>query len=479
MVNQTVPSRSQQLLIVGSIAFAVFMGALDIYIVSISLPAIAHHFNVGTSDAVHVLLAYLLVMTSTVPIFGKLGDKVGLKRLFSLGFCLFVIGSFLCGISLSLGMLVGSRCLQGIGGGMLSAVALAMIPRYVPKQHRGWAFGITSTAAGLGLVVGAPLGGFITEALRWNWIFLVNVPVGIAAIFFARRFIPSDETPAISMTKGRAFDVVGAVLSFFGLLFLVYALNRGQEAGWDSALTISLLVASVVLLISFIMWEKRCHDPLLDLSLFKIPGFFYGTLASLAAFAVGSGTFFLLPFYLVFVKKLSASTAGLVLMIYSVVYMAVSPFMGRLSDKVNPRVLCSSGMALATAVSIFFVFTLKLPGLLPVILYLLGMGLLYGIFVPSNSNLVMGVVPEERQGIASGVFRTMRNLGLVIGVALFETIFSLVIPRTALDTSLTRLTIPQDVLISGFRNSYIVGAFVCGLAFVLSCLARGESRPET
>jgi len=153
--------------------------------------------------------------------------------------------------------------------------------------------------------------------------------------------------------------------------------------------------------------------------------------------------------------------------------------MGRLSDKVSPRVLCSSGMALATAVYIFFVFTLKLPGLLPVILYLLGMGLLYGIFVPSNSNLVMGVVPEERQGIASGVFRTMRNLGLVIGVALFETIFSLVIPRTALDTSLTRLTIPQDVLISGFRNSYIVGAFLCGLAFVLSCLARGESRSET
>lgn len=471
-------SRPQQHRILASIAFATFIVSLDIYIVSISLPTIAHHFDVGTSDVAHVMLAYLLVLSSTLLVFGKLSDRFGFRKVFSLGFCLFTIGSFSCGVSPTLEMLVCSRCLQGLGGAMLCAVGPAMIPRYLPQQHRGWAFGINSTAAGLGMALGAPVGGFITQLLSWNWIFLVNVPLGIAAILVARRVIPSEKTPAISRMKGPPFDVVGALLSFFGLLSLVYALNRGQEAEWAPALTISAFLASVVLLVSFFVWEKRCHDPLLDLSLFRIRSFFYANLATLAALALCAGSAFLLPFYLVFVKELSLGMAGLVLMTYPVVYMVVSPFMGRLSDKVNPRILCSSGMALATVACIFFASTLQLPGLVPVIVYAVLLGISYGMFSAPNNNLVMSVVPEDRQGIASGVFRTIRSVGLVIGVALFETIFQLVIPQTALDTSLARVALPPDILISGFRNSYIVGAFVCGLALVLYLLAKEKDRPE-
>jgi EmrB/QacA subfamily drug resistance transporter len=478
MVDDIATSRSQQHGILGSITFATFIVSLDIYIVSISLPTIAHHFDVGTSDVACVMLGYLLVLASTLLVFGKLCDRFGFKKVFSLGFYVFTIGSFLCGVSPTLQMLVCARCLQGLGGAMLVAAGPAMIPRYLPEEHRGWAFGINSTAAGLGMALGAPVGGFITELLTWNWIFLVNVPLGIAAIFFARRVIPSEKPPAISRMKGPSFDVVGALLSFVGLLFLIYALNRGQEAEWASALTISAFLASCVLLVSFVIWEGRCHDPLLDLSLFRIRSFLYATLSSIAALVLYGGSLFLLPFYLVFVKNLSPGMAGLVLMIYAVVYTLVSPLMGRLSDKVSPRILCSSGMALATAACIFFASTLQLPALAPVIVYTVWLGVSYGMFNAPNNNLVMSVVPEDRQGIASGVFRTMRSVGLVIGVALFETIFSMVIPQTVLDTSLSRVALPPDILVTGFRNSYIVGAFVCGLAFVLCLLAKEKDRPE-
>lgn len=455
------------------------MVSLDIYIVNISLPTIAHHFDVSTSNVAYVVLAYLLVISSTLLIFGKLCDRFGSRKIYIFGFCFFTIGSFLCGVSPTLGTLVGSRCLQGIGGAMLCAVGPAMIPRYLPKQRRGWAFGINTAVGGLGMTLGAPLGGFITQLLSWNWIFLVNVPLGIAAIFLAGRFIPAGKAPATSHMKGPPFDVVGAVLSLFGLLFLVYALNRGQEAEWDSALTISAFLASAVLLVSFIMWEKRCHDPLLDLGLLRIRGFFYGALASAAALALYGGSCFLLPFYLICVKKLSPGMAGLVLMTYSVVYMVVSPFMGRVSDKVSPRILCASGMALATLTCIFFASALQLQGLVPVIVYCVSLGISYAMFTSPSNNLVLSVAPEDRLGIASGAFRTIRTVGMVIGVTLLETIFSLVIPRTALDTSLTQVALPQALLISGFRNSYIVGALMCGLALVFSFLARGESRSES
>ena len=465
-------SYAQQRWIVISVAFASFIVVLDAYIVNISLPAIAHYFNVSTSDVVHVIVAYLLIITSTLPLFGKLGDRFGFKKFFVLGFCFFTAGSLLCGISPTLGMLIGSRCLQGIGGAILYAIGTALIPRYLPEHRRGWAFGITSTTAGLGMALGAPIGGFITQLLSWHWIFLINVPVGIAAIFVAFRLIPREEIPAVSQKKAPPFDVLGAVLSLFGLLALVYALNRGQEAGWASPFVISLFVASAILLTSFFMWEKRCRDPILDLALFNTTGFRYAALASLAAFALYAGSNFLIPFYLIYSKGLSMSTAGLVIMIYSVVYMTVSPVMGRLSDRIRPTTLSSSGMASAMVACVFFAFVLKLSGLLPVIIFIVWLALSYAAFIAPNNNQLMSTAPVDRQGIASGVSRTMQNLGMVMGVSLLETTFSLHMPRAALDTSLSQAAVPQGILLNGFHSAYLMGALLCGLGFAFSILAK-------
>jgi DHA2 family metal-tetracycline-proton antiporter-like MFS transporter len=385
MAENTVASISRQRWITISVAFAAFMVVLDDYIVNISLPTIAHYFNVSTGSVVYVTLAYLLVLSSTLPIFGKLGDRFGFKRIFILGFCLFVVGSFFCGISPSLGLLVGSRCIQGLGGAILYGVGTAIIARYLPEHRKGWAFGILSLCSGLGIALGAPLGGFITAWLSWHWVFLVNVPVGIIAAIVSIRVLPQDKPPAVGKEPGARFDLPGALLSFFGIALLVYAINRGQESGWTSPLILSLFAAAALLLTIFFIWEKKCPEPMLDLSLFQLRIFKYATLAMFAAFALYAGNNFLMPFYLMLVKGLTPNVAGLVIMTYSVVYVVAAPLMGRLSDKISPGTLCSSGMAAAVPACIFLTLTLARPGLLPAVIFLAWMGLAYASFIAPNN----------------------------------------------------------------------------------------------
>lgn len=463
-------SPTQQRWIVISVTFASFLVVLDTYIVNVSLPSIAHFFNVSTSDVVRVVVAYLLIITSSLPLLGKLGDKFGFKRLLTFGFCIFTVGSFLCGISPTLNILIICRCIQGIGGAILYAIGTALIPRYLPENRRGRAFGIIATAAGLGMSLGAPVGGFITQWLSWHWIFLINVPAGIAAVFVVLHAIPGKDTPPAGHHKTSSFDFAGAVLSLLGLLALVYALNRGQEASWLSPTVISLFSISAILLAAFFIWEKRCADPLIDLTLFKIKGFRYAALA---------GNNFLLPFYLIYIKGLSMSTTGLVIMIYSVVYMIASPLMGRLSDKIHPAVLFSSGMASAMLAFIFFAFILKLPGLLPVIVFIIWLALSLSAFIAPNNNEIMNTAPVDKQGISSAVYRTLQNLGMVLGVSLLETIFSQYIPVNEMTNSLSRSAVSQDVLFQGFQSAYLAGAVICGAGLVLSVLAKAKKETET
>ena len=473
MSGRIVEDKSWQTWIVISVAFASFMAALDTYIVNVALPTIAHYFNVGTSDVALVTLAYLLIITSTLPIFGKLGDRIGFKTVFILGFAFFSAGSLLCGLSPHIYLLVGSRCVQGVGAAMLYAVGMALIPRHIPDNRRGWAFGITATLAGMGVVIGAPLGGVITQYFSWHWIFLINVPVGIAAIFVALRVVP-EVKPETSKTGRKAFDIPGAILSFIGLAALVSALNRAQEIGWHHPGIMADFVLSAGTLTGFILWERKSVDPLLDLRLFNINSFKYGAFAAFFPWATFAGGNFLLPFYLQLDKGLQPSQVGALFLISSLIYIIISPMMGRLSDRTGSRILCCIGAAGATGALIFFVFTLGLASLAPVLVYLALIGLFMGAFVPPNNSLTLSSVPEDSQGAASAASRALMNLGMVLGVAIFETIFTAVLPDSALNTNLTAGTVPADILNAGFRNAFIAGAVMCFAGFVLSSLSRED-----
>jgi len=479
MSDFIVQDSRRQLWIVISVAFAAFMAALDTYIVNVALPTIASDLNVDPTDAALISLVYLLIITSTLLIFGKVGERSGFKIIFAAGFAVFAVGSLLSGLAHSLELLVGARCIQGLGAAMLYAVGMAMIIRYIPPERRGWAFGITSTGAGLGVIVGAPMGGFITQYLDWHWIFLINVPVGIIAIIVALWVMPNDRVHLPPGSRQPPFDYAGAVMSVIALALLVMAINRGQQFGWNHWGIYGSFIVSAMLFLLFIWWEKRCRDPLLNLSLYKYASFAYGSFAALAAWGMYSGGNFLFPFYLTMVQGLSSSMIGSIFLIGSIVYIITSLYMGRLSDRISRRLLCCSGMISAAASLVFLALTLGLPSLVPMMVYLAWIGLSMGTFVSPNNSLMLGAIPVDNQGEASAASRAMQNLGMVLGVAIFETVFSAFIPSADLTSEQAVTGVPSNVLLMGFSAACLVGAVMCVAALVLSWLAREEKGAVT
>ncbi len=470
----------RQRLILFSVAFASFMVNVDTYIVNISLPTIAHAFGASTSDVSWIVLSYQLTITSLLMIFGKLGDRLGLKRVFIWGFGLFTVSSLFCGISPTLNILVLSRFIQGIGASVLYALTPAMVPKFLPEKVRGPAFGTLATATALGITVGTPLGGIITGFFSWHWIFLVNIPVGIAAILVCQRVMPNDtkHTKDPEKSDHNGFDILGASLSFASSLALIYGLSTGREKGWLSPLIAGSFLLFLGTFYTFIRWEKKTAAPLLDLSLFRNKAFTYGNIASGLAYAFLAGNNFLMPFFLMYVKGLKSEAAGFVFLTYSLVYMAIGPISGRLSLRINPRLLCTFGMALGGLSAILFAVTVNARGMVWVFVYFVLLAISIATFCTSNNNVVMGMAPEGKQGIVSGVFRMIMRFGMALGVCIFETIFSLAATANVHSAKAAMGKMSPEMMISGFHITYIAGAVVCFLAMTASIIAKDRGAEQ-
>jgi EmrB/QacA subfamily drug resistance transporter len=459
-----------------SIAFAAFMVNLDTYIVNISLPEIARNFNIGQSELVWIALSYQLTVAGLLLVYGRLGDLFGLKKIFLFGFLIFTIGSLFCGLSNNLTLLIISRSIQGIGASVLYALTPAMVPRFLPAEIRGQAFGVLATVAALGIILGAPVGGLITAYLSWHWIFIINVPVGIAAIWSAKRILPDDSTTG-SFEQNK-FDYSGAILSFSGILLMIYALNQGHRFGWTSTITFILIIASLFLFFILFMYEHKTKYPLFDLDLFKNKYLSFGYISSLLACMYLAGNNFLIPFYLQYVLKLKTEETGLVFLAYPLVYMFISPIAGKLSNKFHPGNLCTFGMILGSVTSLTFAFVSVYGSLLFMILYFVFLAFTFGTFFPSNNNFVMGKAPAGKQGIVSGMFRLTGMLGMIIGVCVFEVFFTGVISPSENHGINNINLLPIDVLIKGFRYLYIFGSVLLLFAAVFSFLTGTKKRPD-
>ncbi|MHB8110414.1 MAG: DHA2 family efflux MFS transporter permease subunit [Syntrophorhabdaceae bacterium] len=450
--------------IVITVAFGAFMSKLDSYIVNISLPTIAGRFDVTSAEVSWVILIYLLVSTSSLLLFGKLGDRFGLRRVFLIGYLLFTAASLLCGLSVSLEMLIASRFIQGIGCAMILAIAFAVVPKYLPPEITGWAFGIASTGAALGIAIGAPVGGFITGFLSWRWVFFVNIPFGILAMYAVYKYIPDEKEPVPKPVRKARFDILGAVLSFLGLSLFIYPLSTGWDFGWTSPRILGSFAASFCFLVIFFVRELRCDEPLLELDLFKSFHFSAAVLSTLFAYMLLAGNSFLLPFYLEKGKGLSTDKVGLIIMIYSVIYMAAGPFAGRISDKMRPSTLCAFAMFSAALCSLVFAFTLEAPGITAVIIFLIWIAFSFGFFISPNNNQVMRLAPMARQGSASGVFNTINSLGLALGVCIFESLMS----RSMIGPTVSRSL--ESGSFVGYKHAYIFGSAACLIALFFSLL---------
>ncbi|MBV6506872.1 MAG: Riboflavin transporter RibZ [Syntrophorhabdaceae bacterium] len=465
-------------MIVLSIAFASFLARLNLYTVNVSLPTISRAFNIGTSEASQIVTAYLVVITGTLILFGKLGDKLGFKDLFIIGYIVFILGSLLCGLSQGIYSLIASRFLQGLGSSILLATSFAMIAQTIPREKLGWAFGINATATAIGVAAGAPLGGIIAGYFSWRLVFLINIPLGVIAIFFALRYLPSSNTPqSNAMTKSGGFDILGAILSFSALSVLLYVINEGSKRGWTSPTVLMFAVASVLLFICFVLWEKQCANPLLDTGMLKSGGFVFALLATTMAYMLIAGNSFLLPFFLELVKGINSAQTGMVLLTYSLIYVFVSPYAGKLSDRTNPVRMCAIAMLSGAVNTFVFAYTMRLSGIVPVIVFLGWLGFSYVFFLSPINSLVMGLAPKGKEGAASGLLNTAINLSMVFGVAVFELIFSQSLSGSAQGgINLNDLRGSQVLLYRGFSYSYVAGGLMCLAAMAFSIMVKQRPR---
>ncbi|WP_420369797.1 DHA2 family efflux MFS transporter permease subunit [Curtobacterium sp. L1-20] len=394
-----------------------FMILVDSTIVSVATPTIAEKLDADINAVIWVTSAYLLAYAVPLLITGRLGDRFGPKVLYQSGLVVFTLASLWCGLSGSIEMLIVARVVQGLGAAMMTPQTMSVITRMFPPQNRGAAMGLWGAVAGVASLVGPILGGLLVDGFGWEWIFFVNVPVGIVAFVLAQRFVPR------FAHQGHRFDVLGIVLSAVGLFLLVFGIQEGETYDWGTItgpVTVwSLIIAGIVVLAAFVVWQGvQKGEPLLPLGLFKDRNF---TLANVAITAVGVAiSSFALPIMLWAqdVEKFSPTGAALLLVPQAVIAAGLSPLVGKKLTVWNPRWVAAFGLACFSA-ALFWFGALLAGGadwgwvLLPSALLGLANACMWGpLSVSATRNL-----PPRLAGAGSGVYNTTRQIGAVLGSA--------------------------------------------------------------
>lgn len=453
-------------LILAAVMLGTIMGPLDASVVNTVLPDITRFFKTDISIAQWVPTIYLLTISCLILLYGRLGDIIGYKKIFIYGLAAFTVTSVLCGFAQSIWMLIVFRALQGLAAGMMMAVGFAIIAAAFPPLERGKAMGIFAIAIAVGLGLGPTLGGLIAENLSWRYVFFINVPIGIAAVLWGQRIIPKG-----AANPGQRLDWPGALLALAFLSSLLLYANRGQDWGWLSSSSIVLLVVAVVSGAAFVFVEKRSAQPMLNLALFNNQRFSFATLSALLSFMALFAVVFLTPFYLVFVLNYSILKVGLVMAASPVATLFIAPASGILSDRIGTRGLAFCGMAI-TALGLYFMSGLdSSAGAWDVIWRLIVAGAGMGMFQSPINSAVMGSVPPWHLGIASGILAAVRNVGMVLGLAVAGAVLYNVAPAAASlrpgDFSAADIREFMD----GLRWAYISGLAMACLAALTSLLA--------
>ena len=446
-------------LVLFSITTGTFMANVDSTAVTVALPTMAREFGVRLDALQWVLTAYLLTITAILPLFGRLADMLGRKRILNTGLALFVTGSAVVALAPTFPVLVASRALQGVGAAMFMATVMGTAVITFPPDQRGRVLGLISSIVAAGTLLGPPLGGLLTDAFGWRAIFLINLPIGLLGAVGTFLFVPAD---ADAGTGGglRALDLPGALLFAAFVTALLVGLGRGPASGWTDPEIAGLLAAAVAALGLFVLRERRTAQPLIDLDLLRRRVFGLGILAAFLYFAIITITPFLFPLYLQEALGWSTSTTGLVMALQALAMLVVSPFSGWWSDRVG-----SGRPALAALVVLLLslLATVFLTGDAPlwavaVLLVLLGVG--PGMFNSPNSSAIMGDVPRARIGTANGILSTTRNLGRAVGVAVVALGY-----QAFAGTSATA-GVPVETFLAGFRGVVLIGVALVAAALV-------------
>ena len=429
--------------------------------VEIALPRIGQEFAVDAVLLSWLATSFLLSAAMFLVPIGRLADIHGRKRIYLIGIVVYTLFSVCCGAAGSATALIVFRILQGVGSAMIFGTGIAILTSVFPASERGQVLGINVAAVYGGLSGGPFLGGLLVEHLGWRSIFYVNLPVGILIVTLVLLKLKGEWAEA----RGERFDLPGAIIYGLSLLFLMYGFSRLPEP-----LGAGLLAAGVAGLILFVRWELRVASPVFDMKLLRTnTAFRFSNLAALINYAATFAVTFMLSLYLQYVRGYGAGSAGAILVSRPIVMALTSIYAGRLSDRIEPRILASLGMALVTAGLILLVFVGSGTGIGYLILCLMVLGLGFGLFSSPNTNAVMSSVERPFYGVASGTVSTMRILGQMFSMGIVTLIFAVTIGRVQITPE------NHGALVQSMQAAFVIFAVLC-FGGIFASLARGKIR---
>jgi len=434
-----------------------FMGSS----IAIALPSIGGELAMDAILLGWVATAYLLAAAMFLVPLGRIADIYGRKRIFTYGMITYTAASLLSAISTSAAMLISFRVLQGIGGAMIFSTGVAILTSVFPPEERGRVLGINVAAVYAGLSLGPFVGGLLTQYLGWRSIFWANVPLGLLIIALIFWKLKGEWAEA----KGEKFDIAGSIIYSLMLIAIMYGFTMLPELPGAG-----LILAGGLGIVAFVKWETKVKSPVLDVRLFRNNTVF--ALSNLAAFINYSATFavsFLLSLYLQYIKGLTPQIAGLVLVAAPVVQAIFSPFAGRLSDKIEPRIVASLGMGLTVIGLIFFIFLSNTTSLWFIIAGLIILGFGFALFSSPNTNAVMSSVEKRFYGVASATLATMRQIGMMFSMGMVMLIFAIYLGRVQITPEY------YAPFLSSLNTAFIIFTVLC-FGGIFASLARGKVR---
>lgn len=461
--------------ILATVSVGTFMSTLDSSIVNVALPTISGQLHASLYTLQWVVTAYLLTISSLLPVFGRLADLLGRRRVFSLGFLVFTFGSILCGLAPNIWFLIGMRILQAIGASMLMANSAALIIANFPPQERGRALGLTGTVVALGSLTGPALGGILVGLLNWRSIFFINLPIGILGYLAARIILPHDKPQENKET----FDFAGALFFTLGMISLMFAISNGQSWGWRSYPILGGLILGTLSLAFFFHTEVRIPNPMIDLSIFRIRPFFIGNITGLLSFVAMFANVMLMPFYLQHVLNYNPTKVGLLMTAFPLAMAIIAPISGYASDRIGPIALTTSGL-FVNAIGYFYLSTLTISALFwQIVPGLLLLGLGAGLFQSPNNSSVMSSVPPHKLGVAGGISALVRNVGMIIGIAFSVSLFQN--REASLLGGVTNPTPLQQVtaFVGAYHTVMLASMSIALIATLISLNRKGYIRSET
>jgi EmrB/QacA subfamily drug resistance transporter len=448
----------------GALCFALFMIMLDNTVVNVALPAIQRELGISRAELEWTVAAYALTFASLLLTGGKLGDLLGRRLIFVIGLIVFTTSSLLCGLSSTGAELIAARAVQGIGAALMMPATLSIISATFAVRERGMAIGIWAGVSAMALAIGPLLGGIITEHISWNWIFYLNVPIGVAGVVAALLVVPESK----DTSREQRLDLPGLLSSGIGLFAIVYALIEANQYGWTSARILALLVIGAVALATFVLLELHQRLPMLDLSLFRNGTFAGANLVAILVTLAMFGIFVFFPIYMQTYLRWSPTQAGAALLPWTLMIVVFAPIAGKLSDRVGSRWLMAGGMSVV-AVCCLLLSTVTLHSsfwnMVPA--FLLG-GLGMSFVMTPMSAAAMGAAPVDKAGVASGVLNTFRQVGVALGIAITGAI---VADRAA--AAARGGASPSEAFVHGLTFGMRVSAAICfGGALAAAILVR-------